>query len=56
MIQIMERCEELEQFMKVITSLLAFNVMKHSEEFVEGITNIKEINDDVGCIHSDTKR
>lgn len=39
--EITERCEDLERMLKVVNYQLSFNVMKHSDEFVEGMTNIK---------------
>lgn len=32
--QITERCEDLERIAKVVNMLLSFNVMKNSDEFV----------------------
>jgi len=51
--QITERCEELDKIKKVVNYQLSFNVQKHAEEFgkvkpviseiVEGMDKIKQI-------------
>ncbi len=38
---ITERCEDLERIMKAVSYQLSFNVMKHSDSFVQGMTNIQ---------------
>lgn len=47
---LMEKCEHLEKMHKVVGLLLSFNVMKHSDEFVQGISNINEVKEDINCI------
>lgn len=41
--QMTERCEDLERVGKVIGFQLSFNVMKRSEDFVDGLTTIRSI-------------
>eukprot|EP00347_Sterkiella_histriomuscorum_P004249 403361175 len=48
--QLTERCEELEKINKVVNLQLSFSVMKHSDEFVEGMANIKGLQDDLGHV------
>ncbi|CDW71082.1 UNKNOWN [Stylonychia lemnae] len=48
--EITERCEDLERVQKVISYQLSFSVMKNSDKFVEGVTNIKGIQDDLQIV------
>ena len=42
-----ERCEDLERLHKVVAVQLAFNVTRHSDGFVEGMTNINGLQVDL---------
>jgi hypothetical protein len=45
-----ERCEDLERYGKVINALLAYNVMKNADSFVDGLTTVKGLSDDLQSI------
>jgi hypothetical protein len=53
--QITERCEYLECILKVVNCQLSFNVMRHSDEFVEGMTMFREIEENLVKIRDITK-
>ena len=56
---ITERCEELEKLQRVVNCNLSFSVMSNSEHFVDGMTNIKGVEQDLSSIKdtaADSKR
>ena len=47
---ITERCDELSKLLKIVKFQLSFNVMQHSEQFIEGTNYIKGIEQDLAAI------